>query len=353
VTTPLPPDDTPWSALGRYLAGELPAAEVEELQRWIDASPEHAELVEQLRRLWAGEPRVGETWDVEAAIRRVMQPSTEPARIIRLPTFYREEPPSTWARARRLALRVAAVVALVAGGVWMLERGAPAGSEDQIATSEVRTPRGQRAALRLPDGSEVMLGPATTIRYAVARGRGPRTVELDGEAYFTVTHDAARPFTVHTAHGVATDLGTRFGVRAYAADSAVDVAVAEGEVALSPVRAGETTPAAHEQVVLSVGDLGTATASGRLRAERGVDVASRLAWTEGRLVLDAIPLRDAVVQLGRWYDLDIRVADSSAGRKRLKASFKHESAAEALRLIAASLELRLDRQGDVVTLRSK
>jgi len=45
VTSPLPPGDIPWSALGRYLAGELPPAELDELQRWIDASAEHAALL--------------------------------------------------------------------------------------------------------------------------------------------------------------------------------------------------------------------------------------------------------------------------------------------------------------------
>ncbi len=353
MTSQLPPDHVPWSALGRYLAGELPASELEELRRWIDASPDHAELVEQLRQLWAGEPRFGQSWDVEAAIRRVMQPAAGPARIIQLPAFYREDPRSAWARARRLALRVAAVVALVAGGVWMLERRAPDGSPGQIATSEVRTPRGQRAALRLPDGSQVMLGPATTIRYAVATDRGARTVDLDGEAYFTVTHDSTRPFTIRTAHGVATDLGTRFGVRAYATDSVVEVAVAEGKVSLAPVSADRSAGRVRAEAVLAGGDLGTVTASGRLSAERGVDVARRLAWTDGRLELRAIPLRDAVVQLGRWYDLDIRLADSATGRRRLNASFKDESAAEALRLIAASLELRVDQRGKFVTLRSQ
>lgn len=353
MTTHLPSDDIPWTALGRYLAGELPDDERAALQRWIEASPEHAELVEELRRLWTDAPEFRGRWDVEAAIRRVTQPGAAPARVIRLPAFYREEPRSAWARARRVAVRVAAMVALVAGGVWIVERQVADRAAESIAVSEVRTPRGQRAALRLPDGSDVILGPATTLRYAIAADHGARTVDLDGEAYFTVTHDAARPFTVRTTHGTATDLGTRFGVRAYAADSAIEVAVAEGEVALAPLATAEDADRAKEQVVLAAGDLGVVTAAGHLRAERGVDVASRLAWTEGRLELRGVPLREAVVELGRWYGLDIRLGDGASGDRRLNASFKHESAAEALQLIAATLALRVEQRGDVVTLWSK
>jgi len=214
--------------------------------------------------------------------------------------------------------------------------------------SEVRTLRGQRASLRLPDGSEVSLGPATTIRYAVDPRHGPRSVYLDGEAYLTVTHDAARPFTVHTAYGVAVDLGTRFGVRAYQADSAVQVTVQEGRVALE---AAHSSP--HARVVLAAHDVGTATAAGRLWAERGVEIGPRLAWKDGRLELRAVPLREAVIELSRWYGVDVRLGDSVSANRPLRASFQTESVDEALQLIAATLALRIERHGESVTFLSQ
>jgi ferric-dicitrate binding protein FerR (iron transport regulator) len=60
-----------------------------------------------------------------------------------------------------------------------------------------------------------------------------RTLELEGEAVFTVAHESTRPFAVRTSRAVATDLGTCFVVRAYLDDPNTDVVVAEGQVAVT------------------------------------------------------------------------------------------------------------------------
>lgn len=347
------PRDTPWSDLARYLAGELPDADAGVLRQWIAADPERAQLVARLQQIWieAGAPR--QSWDADAALRRIRQAPVGPARVIRLPRFYREEPVARWRRVGQWAARVAAVLLIVAGGVWMSTRRLAPVPDAPPPTAEVATQRGQRASLRLPDGTQVTLGPSSTIRYAIASTRGPRAVYLEGDAYFVVTHDAERPFAVHTARGTATDLGTRFLVHAYPTDSAVDVVVAEGKVSLTARRDPGAPGSPRDSLVLLPGDLGRVTADDRLTAEHGVAVDHHLAWLDGRLELRDTPLRDAVVQLGRWYDLDVRLADSTIGRRRVTASFTDESAAEVLRLITASLNLRASQHGRVVTIRSK
>jgi transmembrane sensor len=351
MRTDLPHDDLPWNDLARYFAGELPADEAADLERWIAADSQRAELVEELRHLWTATGELRQTWDAEAALRLIKQAPAGPGRIIRLPRFYHEEPTSGWGRATRVAVRVAAAVAIVAGGAWALRHRSVALPEPAVASSEVSTARGQRASLRLPDGTHVMLGPASTIDYAVTADHGPRAVSLKGDAYFEVTHVPDRPFTVETKHGVVRDLGTRFLVHAYPADSAVDVVVAEGKVSLAAPLATMAQHPRADSLVLAPGDLGRVTRDGRITTERGVAVERYLAWTEGRLEFRDTPMRDVVVQLGRWYDLEARLADSALGRRRLTASFKDESAPEVLRLIAASLGLRIEQQGNVVIIR--
>src|SRR5581483_2574410 len=92
------PRDTPWSDLARYLAGELPDADAGALRQWIAADPERAQLVARLQQIWieAGAPR--QSWDADAALRRIRQAPVGPARVIRLPRFYREEPVARWRR---------------------------------------------------------------------------------------------------------------------------------------------------------------------------------------------------------------------------------------------------------------
>lgn len=70
---------------------------------------------------------------------------------------------------------------------------------------------GAGGTVRLADGSTVRLNGATRIR--VTYSDRARAVELlEGQAFFDVRHDAARPFTVHATVGEARVLGTAFDV---------------------------------------------------------------------------------------------------------------------------------------------
>jgi transmembrane sensor len=349
-----PLDKSPWDQLARLFADELPQAEAEQLRAWIAGDPERSAMVNHLREVWSRAGDLRQAWDAEGALAQIKQVPAGPVRVVPIPKFYREEPLSPGRRLVRLGLRAAAAVALVAGGagVWRLAIQGPA-PEAPVTVAEMATPRGQRATLRLPDGTRVMLGPASTLRYASTYTMGARAVQLDGEAYFEVVHDSIRPFTVRTARGVATDLGTTFGVRAYASDSVLRVVVTEGRVSLAPARDTTARPRSQDSLLLSPGDLGRIGPNGSLTARRGIDLSGYLAWTEGRLVFQDTPVGEVVVQLGRWFDLDVRLADTTIGSKRLTASFANEPAPEVLQLVAASLGLRVEQRGQAVTLRAK
>jgi transmembrane sensor len=176
-------------------------------------------------------------------------------------------------------------------------------------------------------------------------------VYLDGDGYFVVTHDAAHPFAVHTAHAVARDVGTKFGVRDYATATTTEVAVADGAVSLSV--AVPTVGHAADTVLLQADDIGQIDPQGQITAVRDADVAGALAWTDGRLVFRDAPLRDVIAELRRWYDLDLQVHDSAVAARRLTASFSDESVPLVLERIALSLDLRVDRQGRTIVLRPR
>jgi transmembrane sensor len=206
---------------------------------------------------------------------------------------------------------------------------------------EYVTPRGRRAVFRLLDGTEITLNADTRLRAPLAvGGPGERDVYLDGEAYFRVAHDAARPFVVHTASGAIRDLGTAFGVRAYTDAARERVAVIEGSVAL-----------AH--TTLHAGQVASRTrggGDGAVRLLRGVSAADELAWTRGRLVFTSVPLAEAAQQLSRWYDLEVRVADSALARRPVTGSYGDEPVVQVLTLITAAVGARFEWQGRSVTI---
>jgi transmembrane sensor len=287
-----------------------------------------------------------QAWDTDAAWSRVSR---------RMRWFRR--PPIAPAGGRRtspwLIGAVAAGLAFAAGSSLYIVESRDKAAVTAAPAREVVTRRGERAAFNLVDGSRVILGAESRLSIPAAYNRPgtARELHLEGQGYFTVVHDSLRPFRVNTTLGVAEDLGTEFVVSTYPEARGMRVVVASGRVALRQAKGGRAPSAdSLPLVTLSPGDLARLDSTGTATVRR-VDPASYVAWTEGRLVFNGAPLSDVIPQLARWYDLDIRLADSSLWARRLTASFRDQSVSQVLDLMALSLALKVERNGRIITLR--
>jgi transmembrane sensor len=320
--------DIDWDLLLRYQGGDCTPAERARFEQWLAADPRHRALLDATRH---------------AAGRVLERAPVRPMALRRLPD--RRPTPRAW---RRWGAMAAAAVLLAAVGAraWraIVPAHAPApGSE--AAWRVVTTARGERATLRLRDGSTVVLGAGSTLRYPA--GDYPREVALEGEAFFTIAPDARRPFRVRAGGAVAEQIGTAFGVRAFPGDSAVRVAVKEGKVALGAA-AGTARGA-----VLTPGQLGTVRRGDDVTAVAIVNVDVWLAWLDGRLVFDETPLPEALHEIERWHDVEFRLADPALAERALTATFAHERLDEVLRVLGAALDARVEREGRVIELRPR
>lgn len=325
-------DDMSWNRIARYALRECDAAEAIETQAWIQADPERKAVAEQLMKLVDANPT--RVWDARAAWERFSTSAPERPRV--LPSSTRS------VQRRRLAPRVAiaaTIVAMIGGAlIWRMQQSSPT---SQVAQwHEVTTQVAQRASLRLGDGTEVMLAPESGVRYAADFGKQQRDVYLEGEAYFVVTHDEERPFRVHTRNGIAEDLGTAFVVRDYAEQSATEVVVTEGRVALDTLQ-------------LEPGDLGRVDARGQTTVQHNVNVDRYLAWTHGALVFDGTPLREVVRTLERWYGVTIELTAEDAAGLPLTVTFRNKSAVEVMERIAFIVDLEVERHDGSFTLKHK
>jgi ferric-dicitrate binding protein FerR (iron transport regulator) len=212
---------------------------------------------------------------------------------------------------------------------------------------EWSTRRGQRATLQLGDGTRITLAAASKLRYLRSSDTTRvREVMLEGEAYFEVPHDAKRLFLVRTKSAVARDLGTKFLVRSYPETEYADVVVAEGAVSLSPA----SEHSAPDSVVLGPAQLGRVDTGGHLWAARSVDLGTALAWTRGELVFHRTPVPDAVAEINRWYDADIRVGDRRLRAIQFSAAFNAEPLTQVVDVLAAAIGARAERRGNTITL---
>jgi transmembrane sensor len=360
-------DDTDWALLARWLADECTPADRAALERWVAEDPSRGEEMAALRRTWdrAAElpapSRVDAMWNRLAAR---MHPATGAAGAQR--NGAAEPPPASAASAPRrptpviallphrtpaqrrwrAAVAIAAGIVVVAGALATLDRSAPAPKvAAEPPLKEFATAPGQRATIRLADGTRVELGFASRLRVRPFE-TGRREMTLEGEAVFDVVHDAARPFLVHAANAVTEDLGTSFSIRAYPEDGSVRVVVMSGRVALRPHAPG----AGSREAVLGPGELGRLDSAGRIEVRSRVDTTEYLGWLSGRVVFDNARLDAVAAELARRFDVAIRIPDPAVAARRVTVDMPSRTLAEVLDAALVPLALRSRRDGSTIVL---
>jgi transmembrane sensor len=342
-------DSADWEAVARYFAGESTPEEVEVVRRWLEAHPAEASALTALGDATAQlSNATPPDLDVEAALARAIE-RRDAADVIpidsRRPATRPLARPVAPARRWRFALPAAAAAVLLVGVSYYWHSAENGGyTPGSGAAQTFATTIGQRDSVRLADGTRVMLAPQSRLTVAAGYGDNVREVELQGEAYFDVHHDAAKPFLVRAGNADIRDLGTTFTVRATGGQG-VRVAVTSGSVSLAP-----KTTAAAAAVVLRPGDAGTLGDDGRTLVERGGTTEPDTAWTHGRLVFREAPVGTVRTELQRWYGIDLQI-DSSFASRHLSMTFEGESADRVLQVIGLSLGAEVTRQGNTASLK--
>lgn len=292
-----------------------------------------------------------ESWDVDAAWRRVR------SRTVAATGSGGERARPDAPLRRWIVSFAAAGVLVVLGAAAVLIRldKMPADSTPGPKRGQYSTSRAQFATIRLADGSEVTLAPESRMTVAARFADGVREISLDGEAIFSVRHDAAHPLRIRARGVLIEDVGTRFDLRAYASDGSVTVAVAEGSVSLTAARSDSPSAAVKpdQPIVLERGDVGIVDGQGNTSSRHLGRVSSYMDWANGRLSFVDRPLEDVLRSIGRWYDLDVRVTDARLKSRRVTAEFSPQSSAEMIDALAVATDATVERDGRVITLRPR
>ena len=171
---------------------------------------------------------------------------------------------------------------------------------------EICALRGERLVVLLEDGTRVWLNADSKLVYPEKFARNKREVTLVGEAYFRVAKDKARPFIIHTRSMTTEVLGTEFNLRAYP-DAETHVTLVEGSVKIQ-------MPDIRHEVILRPGE-NVAYADSTYEVTR-VNTRYCAMWKDGGLYFDNVPLKDILHDLGRHYNLTIRIDDDPALMQR-------------------------------------
>jgi len=163
------------------------------------------------------------------------------------------------------------------------------------ATNTLSTDYGQTYIVVLPDQTKIWLNSASTLTYHTNFNKGnSREVKLAGEAYFEVSKDKARPFSVMTSNQQIKVLGTHFNVSSYTDDQEEKTTLLEGSIRIT---------AANSAAVLVPGQQGQLV-NGRIKVSY-VDTDPAVAWKNNEFLFDAEDIEDVMKLIKRWYNVDV------------------------------------------------
>lgn len=239
---------------------------------------------------------------------------TLPKRAFRKPDFFLKIP------------KIAAILIvgiLIAAAIYFSNRGVI--NTNTLQKVEIVSHEGFRGQFSLPDGTTGWLGYGSKLKYHVNRD-GQRIVDLDGLAFFEVTHQK-EPFIVKTSAKLDIEvLGTQFNVSAYSADKSYDVVLQSGSVKLNLGGRELQTMKPNERVVYRPADNSIKKATVK-------NVDDFLAWKDGRLVLQDISLKEACTKLSRFYNVDFELQAKGLDDMEIQLTLENETLENALDLL--------------------
>lgn len=329
--------------IGKYISKELKPEEQLQFNEWLNESEHNLEELDRIHKYTAY---------MEANI-AMQEVDVEKARII---TDFK-----IWTNSKRNKLenkklntrniyRIAAALLLLIANAFVLIYLFP--PKISSGFTEVISPLGSRTQLKLADGTMVWLNAGSTLKYANNFSKENRAVQIEGEAFFDVTHDSLHPFIVNASSVSLTVLGTAFNIRAYPDENTIETTLVRGKVEIEKTNhlAGEqiivlkpnekATYVKNEnklfvntnEVLADKKDESKKTQPEVATVEQitskavnqvpTIEVENTIAWKEGYLVFDNEPLSEIIITLSRRYNVNFVYSNKEVLQYRFTGKFK-------------------------------
>jgi len=342
---------------GKYLSKELKPEEQLQFEAWLNESEHNREELDRIHKYTAF---------VEANI-TMQEVDIEKARIITdfkiwKNTIRNEQEDERLNKKLKIrnAYRIAAVIFLLITNAFVLIYLFP--PKISSGFTEVISPLGSRTQLKLADGTKVWLNAGSTLKYANNFSKENRAVQIEGEAFFDVTHDPLHPFIVNASSVSLKVLGTAFNIRAYRDENTIETTLVRGKVEIQ-----KTSNAAGEQIItLKPNEKATyiknenklfvnkeilpdkkdenkepqpevqpteKTNSEGTIQKPTIEVENTIAWKEGYLVFDNESLSDIMVTLSRRYNVNFTYSNKEVLQYRFSGKFKETTLEQVLQAI--------------------
>jgi len=294
--------------IAKYLSGEATPEEAMALHDWLDI-PGNRSRFDEMEATWneANPSKAFKAVDKQMAWRKL-----RPAKNFAWP------------------IGIAATVLLLIG-FWTFN------SNDEVEI--VRITASERVdTVKLPDESVVTLNRHSQLHYPVKFKGDTREIDLErGEAFFSITKNADKPFIVHASFSSITVVGTEFNV--LVKDDVVEVGVNEGVVLVVT---------AYDSIYIRKGL--KAAFHKQEKAMATQNDPNKWAYATGRLVFRDTPMNQVIEAIEKTYSCQVSVSNDAIKKCTLNTTFEKDSVGKILLLISETLNLKLEQNGQVFIL---
>lgn len=312
--------------LVKQLLGEASAQEQQQVADWLQADAGNKRYYEHFRIIWEESRTLAaqSTVDENAAWERF---KTLAAADEERPKTIAFRPAFGWAK-------VAAVLTLmvVSGALLYFLKGTPPDMIALVARDKVITDT-------LSDGSVVVLNKNASLTFPDEFTGNKREVELNGEAFFTITPNKAKPFIIK-ANGVSIRVvGTSFNVKTGAEKT--EVIVETGIVAVTRKNNTINVKPHEKAVVLK---------NKNPEKESNTDELYNYYRTK-EFVCNDTPLWRLAETLQEAYGVHISIENESIRNKQINTTFHDESLDHILTVVSETLGVTVEKTAAGVVLK--
>lgn len=342
-----------WLLMGRKISGEATMSELRELEDLLQKDPDLRYKLSVLSN-WQ-QPADNDVWEsrTSSALERHLRKMET--------VFPKEElPVKKEGRNIRKIISVLSVLVLLLGGycAYLLAHKAPQ-QRDEPAMAAIFTRNGSRTRAQLPDGTEVWLNGGSRLTYNPGmNNQDSREVTLEGEAFFDVARNAARPFYIHTSRMDIRVLGTTFNVKAYTQDPTTEATLITGsvEVTLNDGLKRSVKLLPSQKIVLqhpggAPGNSRPALVEGyRVESIRGQqdNIIAETAWCNNYLVFDNDRFDNIALKMERWYGIRVHLNGEKLKSYHFTGTFQNEPFTEVLEALKVTTSFHCRITGNEV-----
>ena len=298
--------------INKYLTGQCTEEELIEVNAWMKESEENALQLFRMEEIYhlgkfnqyADGQRMARA--EKQLYRKLDEEKGKQHKILRMHRWM------------RYAVASAAILVIGGGaGYWFYQSG----TDQQMMVAVAN--EGIVKEVVLPDGTKVWLNNSAILKYPREFSEKERNVHLEGEAYFEVTKNRHKPFTIQSDAMRVRVLGTRFNFKCDKRCRIAEATLIEGEIEVKGNKE-------EGQIILTPGQRAELNKNnGRLTVKQ-VDAKMDAVWHDNLIPFQKADIFTITKALERFYDVKIILSPDIQSNKTYSGVLKRKSDIESV-----------------------